>query len=361
MDKSPYKDTLNFYSKLYKFAPQGNLLRRLQQHVSMIVSCFETKQSTVDGLSFSKDDTEKKNSLLTNCKRYLKNKWVDYETFFQPLSIFILEKIAPKGEMIFVIDGSQIGNHTVLMISVLWKNMAIPIIWTLREGEKGHFSEEMHVDLFHQLARLTPNHCRCVLLGDGEFDGFDLRTVCLKNKWEFVLRTSKNCKIKCGDEIGKVSEAYPAAGEEVFMIPDAVDGIHLIGWHTATYEQPIYLITNMDLAEMACEYYKRRFQIESMFKRMKSHGFNIHKTKITLTDRLNRLLIVTCAAYLLLAEFGRFLKETITPTQIQHIVAKDRLSKMTFLTIAWKAFKADIKLALFFFSEIANNPNCFFT
>jgi hypothetical protein len=356
MDKSLYKDTLNFYSKLYERAPEGNNFRRLAQHVSMIVACFQTKQCTVDGLSSGKEGTQKKNSLLQNSKRYLKNKWVDYETFFHPLALFILQKTARKGENIFVIDGSQIGNHTALMVSVLWESFAIPIIWTLRKGEKGHFPEEMHVDLLNQLAALAPKNCRCVLLGDGEFDGFDLRDVCLRNNWEFVLRTIKNRKIKLDDEIGRASDAYPPPGEEVFMMPDAVDGINLVCWHKPTYGQPIYLLTNMDLGEMACEYYKRRFEIENMFKRMKSQGFHIHNTRITQTDRLNRLLMVTCAAYLLLSEFGRFLKETCKPKDLEHIVCKDRLPNMTFLTLAWKVIKADAKIALDFFFRDFKEP-----
>jgi hypothetical protein len=361
MDKSLYKDTLNFYSKLYERAPEGNNRRRLCQHVAMIVACFLTKRCTVDALSWGNESTQNKNSLLQKCKRYLKNKWVDYETFFHPLALFILQKIARTGELIFVMDGSQIGNHTVLMVSVIWKKFALPIVWTLRKGEKGHFPEEMHVDVLNQLATLAPKDCRSVLLGDGEFDGFDLREVCLKNKWEFVLRTIKNRKIKLGDETGWASDAYPFEGEEVFMITDAVDGINLISWHNATYEQPIYLLTNMDLGAMACEYYKRRFEIENMFKRLKSQGFHIDKTRITQTDRINRLLLVTCAAYLLLSELGRFLKERCNPKDIQHVVCKDRLPKMTFLTLAWKAIKADIQLAIDFFSQISKNTEHIFT
>ena len=110
----------------------------------------------------------------------------------------------------------------------------------------------MPVELLNQLAAFVPKNCRCVLLGDGEFDGFDLRDVCLKNTWEFVLRTTKNRKIKLDDEIGHASDAYPFPNEEVFMIPDAVDGINLICWHKSTYDKPIYLLTNMDLDLMAC-------------------------------------------------------------------------------------------------------------
>jgi hypothetical protein len=358
--KKLYKDTLNFYLKLYESAPQGNELKRLQSHVMMIISCFGSKKSSVEGLSSKAEGTQNKNSQLQSAKRYLRNKWVDYQTFYHPLASFVLDKISQKGELIFIIDGSQVGSHTALMLSVLWKSRSIPIVWTLRKGEKGHFPEEAHVGLLDQLAPLVPRNCRCVLLGDGEFDGADLRAVCLGNRWEFVLRTIKNRKTKIGSEAGRASDAYPFPGEEQFMLPDAVDGINLVCWHKPSYEHPIYLLTNMDLGQMACRYYQRRFEIESMFKRMKSQGFCMDKTRITQTDRLNRLLMVICAAYLLLSEFGRFLKEECTPKQLEHVACKDRIPKMTYIRIAWACLKADIQMAINFFSNISKKPEWIF-
>lgn len=363
MDKSLYKDTLDFFYTLYDEAPQGNKLKRLRQFVGMIVSCFGSKQCSVESLC-SKNQackSKNKNSLLQNSKRFFKNKWVDYETYFQPLVIQILLKLAKKGELIFVIDGTQIGNHTALMISVLWKKRSIPIIWTLRKGEKGHFAEEMHVDLVKELAKIVPSNCRCVFLGDGEFDGFELRKECLKHKWEFVLRTIKNRKITLFEENARADEIYPFPGEQQWLIPDAVDGINLVCWHNPRYESPIFLLTNMDLGEMACIYYQRRFEIENMFKRMKSQGYKIDKTQMQQTDRINRLIMIACASYILLSELGRFIKEELNPDEIKHIVCKDRLPRMTYIRLAWTCLKEDLGFALSFFSYISMNFDWFFT
>ncbi|MEZ4987418.1 MAG: hypothetical protein R2795_20630 [Saprospiraceae bacterium] len=50
---------------------------------------------------------------------------------------------------------------------------------------------------------------------------------------------------------------------------------HAILWKDRGFNDPIPLLTNMDLGEMACRYYKRRFKIETMFKQLKSAGFQL--------------------------------------------------------------------------------------
>lgn len=55
---------------------------------------------------------------------------------------------------------------------------------------------------------------------------------------------------------------------------------------------------------MAIGYYRKRFKIETLFKDFKSEGFNIHKSKMTDPERLNRLIMVCALAYLWLIGMG---------------------------------------------------------
>ena len=64
-----------------------------------------------------------------------------------------------------------------------------------KKGEKGHFPEDMHLDLVAVVKKIIPSSCRAVFLGDGEFDGLNLRQACKNLKWEFVLRTSVDRKM----------------------------------------------------------------------------------------------------------------------------------------------------------------------
>ena len=70
------------------------------------------------------------------------------------------------------------------------------------------------------------------------------------------------------------------------------------------YADPIYLVTNMELAAEACYWYSKRFRIETFFSDQKSRGFNMHKSHISDPDRLSRLMIAACLAYIWIIYLG---------------------------------------------------------
>jgi hypothetical protein len=60
----------------------------------------------------------------------------------------------------------------------------------------------------------------------------------------------------------------------------------------------------MASAEEACRYYQKRFRIETFFSDQKSRGFNIQKSHISDPQRLSRLLIAACLAYIWIVYLG---------------------------------------------------------
>jgi hypothetical protein len=49
---------------------------------------------------------------------------------------------------VLVIDGSAVGRGCVaLMVHVVYQGRALPVVWSVREGQKGHFPEAMHIAL----------------------------------------------------------------------------------------------------------------------------------------------------------------------------------------------------------------------
>jgi Transposase DDE domain len=60
----------------------------------------------------------------------------------------------------------------------------------------------------------------------------------------------------------------------------------------------------MSSAEEAIDYYKKRFHIETFFSDQKSRGFNIQKSHLTDPQRLSRLLIASCLAYIWIVYLG---------------------------------------------------------
>jgi len=60
----------------------------------------------------------------------------------------------------------------------------------------------------------------------------------------------------------------------------------------------------MEAAEEACRYYQKRFRIETFFSDQKSRGFHIHKSHISDPQRLSRLWIAACLAYIWIIYLG---------------------------------------------------------
>ena len=68
-------------------------------------------------------------------------------------------------------------------------------------------------------------------------------------------------------------------------------------WATG-YQEPLYLVSHLATAEEACHLYQKRFRIETFFSDQKSRGLHIQKSHISDPQRLSRLFIAACLAYL---------------------------------------------------------------
>ena len=64
------------------------------------------------------------------------------------------------------------------------------------------------------------------------------------------------------------------------------------------------LLCEADLSEAGCQVYAKRFRIETLFSDQKSRGFHIHKSHMSDPERLSRLLIAACLAYIWIVYLG---------------------------------------------------------
>ena len=68
--------------------------------------------------------------------------------------------------------------------------------------------------------------------------------------------------------------------EQVRFTAQAYGPIQAVLWWEPGYQEPIYLITNLELADEACYWYRRRMRIETFFSDQKSRGFQLHKSHL---------------------------------------------------------------------------------
>jgi hypothetical protein len=209
-------------------------------------------------------------------------------------------------------DGSVVGrNCTALMIHVISKGRALPLAWRVRQGPKGHCPEELHIAVVELMREVLPEGATVVFLGDGEFDGTALQATLNEAGWSYACRTALRTVATWEgvtfrlDTLGAWSK--PGSLIEFKEVPctrGAYGPVMVLSCWAKGYQEPLYVVSNMDTAEEACRSDQKRFRIETCFSDQKSRGFHIHKSHISDPQRLSRLLIAACLAYLWIVYLG---------------------------------------------------------
>src|SRR3954468_6948276 len=137
----------------------------------------------------------KNESLITRFRRWVKHKDVTPEAVWLPFARAVLATLA-HAPLTLVLDGTTAGRGCmVLMASVVYHGRAIPLLWTVVKGKKGHLPQEAHCALITRFQTVIPDTAPVVLLGDGEFDGTQLQAALRTAGWAYVCRTGINITI----------------------------------------------------------------------------------------------------------------------------------------------------------------------
>lgn len=302
--------------KLYPFEPKGNLARHLRTLAAMMSGIVGSKSSNLPKIAAKVVDSSKPESRVKTFSRWIANDRIDYETYCLPYVELLISSLMNK-PLALIVDVSAVGRNCVTLVaSVLYKSRALPIAWITQTGQKGHWCEELHIELLKQVHGIIPDEATVIFLGDGEFDGMDLIKTIQSYQWQYVCRTAKN-RIFRNKQQEKFSLRYIGVGqEEYFLLPEVLPSeeaygpLHVMVWWEKKYQEPIYLLSNIELAREAMYWYKKRFHIETLFSDQKSRGFNIHKSHLSDPTRLNRLMMVICLAYIWVVFLGVLAIET---------------------------------------------------
>lgn len=296
--------------QLFPSEPKGNFARNLNTLAAMIAGIVQGKSCQLPAIARHAPDEAKPDSRIKRYSRWIQNERVEYEAYYLPYAQPILASLAEIRPLVFVMDGSEVGHACItLMVSLIYQKRALPITWIVVRGSKGHLPEETHVELLNQVKAILPEGIAAIFLGDGEFDGIDLQTALHELGWAYVCRTAKNVQLYEDEQPFSFVDLLLCPGDclgiaNVQFTRQAYGPVTVIGWWKKGFKEPIYLVTNFELVEEACYWYSKRFQIETFFSDEKSRGFNLHKSHLSDPERLTRLMMATCLAYLWIVFLG---------------------------------------------------------
>ena len=295
----------------YPGEPTGQGTRHLTTLAALISGIVASQSAPLPKIAAQVPDGTKPESRVKRFARWIDNAHITTERYFVPYAEIVLAHLALQ-TLVLVIDGSVVGRGCVaLMIHVIYKGRALPLAWVVRRGKKGHFPEALHIALIEQVQALITPGVRVVVLGDGEFDGIALQHTLQEAGWSYVCRTGSNVTaswagmtfrletVRWCIQPGTLVE-FPKAS----VTRDAYGPVLLLCCWAKGYKDPLYLVSNMDSAEEACRLYAKRFRIETFFSDQKSRGFHLHKSHLTHQERLTRLLMAACLAYIWIVYLG---------------------------------------------------------
>jgi IS4 transposase len=86
---------------------------------------------------------------------------------------------------------------------------------------------------------------------------------------------------------------------------EKLEKVNFLYWFDfKVYEKALFLISTLDNAPDIQDAYALRFRIETMFKDLKSRGFNVHENRLGKEFSRTNLLIVVALAFCIMLNFG---------------------------------------------------------
>jgi DDE family transposase len=296
--------------QFYQPRPQGHREKHLNTLCALICGLVGGKHAHLSSIAdHAPSNGAKQESLIERFRRFLKNERQTSDAWMLPVAEQLLLRLASQ-PLVLVMDGSVVGRGCIaLMLSVVYHGRALPLCWLVVKGKKGHFPQAMHQELLASVLAIMPEGASVTFLGDGEFDGTQLQADLRLSNCRYVCRTATSIRISACGVSFHVGALGPARGQTLAVTPawmtaEQYGPVSLLAIWEMAYEEPLYLVTNIEDLEEALALYKKRPQIETFFSDVKSRGFHIHKSHLSEPARLSRLLLACCLAYLWLVYLG---------------------------------------------------------
>jgi hypothetical protein len=303
-----YRSIRTALAQMYFREPKGYSAKQLNVLAALISGIVGSRRTNYPQIASKVPDHSQLESRVKRFSRFINEVEAEQDIHLMPFAAELLRNLADF-TLVLIMDGSEVGRGCMsLMLSVQYRGRALPLGWLVVSGEKGHFSQDKHIRLLSAVKALIPAGADVIFLGDGEFDGTKLQETLEEFGWKYACRTSANILLYDGEEFSfqdlLLQPGMCLSFEEVSFTRQRYGPVLAVAWWRKNYQEPLYLVSNMDLLEEVCHWYQRRFKIETFFSDQKSRGFNLHKSHVSDPHRLARLMLAACLAYLWIIYLG---------------------------------------------------------
>lgn len=240
-------------------------------------------------------------------QRFLSLPNLQIEKIWFPIIKTWLSSYFTAGELIYLaIDRTNWSTLNLLMISVVWQKRAFPIYFELLP-KLGSSNIAEQQKALSQVIPLFETYRVCVL-GDREFCSVKLASYLQSLGVCFCLRLKKNEFVEVEKDIWReLNDLGLRPGVSLFLKGVKVTKTQgFISFNVACKwkrkllgvapKEAWFILTNLTCLADAIAAYKRRFDIEEMFRDFKKGGYNLEDTNVQ-GKRLISLILLMAIAY----------------------------------------------------------------
>lgn len=245
-------------------------------------------------------------SLIRRLSRFLDNPAIRVRDWYEPIAHqWIQSQAASLQQVRLIVDGTKIGfTYQLLIVSLAYRQRAIPIAWTWVRHIKGHSSSDRQLSLLGYVHSLLPRGMAVLLVGDCEFGAVDILHQLDQWQWDYVLRqkTSTHTCLAHETEWLDFGKRVQKAGQsrwlgKGYLTESQIYPVNLLVHWQIGEDEPWCLATNLPDRRLALQAYARRMWIEEMFGDLKRHGFDLETTMLRHARRLSRLTLAVALLY----------------------------------------------------------------
>jgi hypothetical protein len=283
-------------------------------------------------------------STVRRFERFVADERVDIHALFEPF-VWAMQASLGNETAYLIIDCTQAGPKCrALVIGLAYHGTILPLRWRTVKGKKGHLKGQMQQELLAEVWPYFRHHKRVVVLGDAEFSNEPVINWLRQVGWDFVFRfqhryqlrltpqspwqTAKTIYQEAGVKPGQVRHWQPEAYTEAHIIPHLTMTVH---WDKDEKE-PLCLISTLAIDEVPHCVYQMRFWIETLFGQQKSRGFALNRTRMTMPEHIDRLLLAIAIATCLTLGLGTHL---VIIKQTKQVDRSDRRD-LSLFQLGWR-------------------------
>lgn len=321
--KVHYKSS-DLFSILREHFGKDMNLARIKAMSMMICALCKVQRIAYTRLASAFDNEAEAASSLRRIQRLIAECVINTDL----IARLILKLIPVKGPYSLSMDRTNWKfsntNINILTLGIIYEGMAFPIVFKMMD-KRGNSNTEERMELIRRFCALAGENSIAHLMADREFVGSEWLAFLNSRGIHYHIRIRENFRVI---RDGKESKAHWLFTDLKLGECKHLSGIYYVNGQPCYLsgskikdkegKPELQLLVSYCNAEEALDMYRQRWQIETMFKGLKSSGFNIEDSHVRSRERMANLFAIVMIAYVWCYLVGIYIHENIKEIKVLH-------------------------------------------